>query len=257
MAQPATGETAARLWESREAGDPFPAWLNGALTLEDALATQLLLLDRELARGEKLAGWKIGLTSPRARASLNADVRPFGYILAGKVFEAPATVDASKISGPAIEPELCFTFGRAVSGADVPRDEVMSAVASVSAGFEVNEARRGSVRPDLPALVADRLTQWGIVAGSGVSTAGVPDTGAIACRLECDGKPVYEGVSRDELDDHFDSLTALVRALGRHGRGVESGQRVITGAFARREVKPGQRWRATFSGVGEVEVRFP
>lgn len=256
MTQPALGDIAARLWNSRQAGDPFPEWLNGALTVEDALATQLLLLEREQARGEQLAGWKIGLTSPRARAALKADARPFGYILARRVFAAPAIVEASSISGPAIEPELCFTFGRALSGAAVTRDDVKAALDSVSAGFEINEARRGSARPDLPALVTDRLTNWGIVMGNGVTVAQAGDLGAITCRLECDAGTMYEGVSRDELDDHFDSLTALVRALGRHGRGVDAGQRVITGAFTRREAKPGQHWRAIYSGIGEVEVRF-
>ena len=256
MAQTALSDMAARLWDSRLAGDPFPEWLNGSLDLEQALALQLLLLEREVAGGEQLGGWKIGLTSPRARAALNADVRPFGYILARRVFATGATVDASAISGPAIEPELCFTFARSLSGAAVTRDEVAAALDTVSAGFEINEARRGSSRPDLPALVSDRLTNWGIVVGAGLPVVQAGDLGAIACRLECDDEPGYEGVSRDELDDHFDSLTALVRALGRHEHAIEAGQRVITGAFTRREAKPGQRWRATYSGVGTVEVRF-
>jgi 2-keto-4-pentenoate hydratase len=256
MADIALDDIAARLWASREGGDPFPEWLNGALTLEDALALQLRILDREEARGEVLAGWKIGLTSPRARAALKADVRPFGYLLKRRVFDTPAALDGAAISGPAIEPELCFTFGRSVSGAEASREAVAAALDTVSAGFEINAARRGSARPDLAALVADRLTNWGIVAGSGVPFASVPDLGAVACRLERDGETIYEGVSRDELDDHLDSLTALARALGRQGRALEAGQRVITGAFTRCEVKPGQRWRASYSGIGEVEARF-
>ena len=256
MAETAIAGIAERLWESRDRGDPFPQWLIGALTLEDALALQLLMLGREQARGEELAGWKIGLTSPRARTALKADVRPFGYLLARRVLMTPAAIDAAAISGPAIEPELCFTFVRKVGGANATREQVAAALGTVSAGFEINEARRGSARPDLTALVADRLTNWGIVVGSGVALAAAGNTGDVACRLECDDETVYEGLSRDELDDHLDSLTALVQALGRHGREIETGQRVITGAFTRFEVQPGQSWRATYSGIGQVEARF-
>jgi 2-keto-4-pentenoate hydratase len=248
-------DIASRLAQARATGDYCPDWLPGALTLEEALAVQLRLLKVDLAAGEKLAGWKVGLTSPRARGALGADVRPFGYVLASKVIQSGGTLQADSIGGPAVEPELCFTFASGIKGADVTRDQVRAAVATISAGYEINERRRGSVRPDLPAMVSDRLTQWGIVVGEGVPVDGV-DTDGIRCELKKNGEAIYPGVSRDELDDHFESLRRLVVELAPHGRGIEAGQRVITGAFARYEVHAGETWRADYSGVGSVEVTF-
>jgi 2-keto-4-pentenoate hydratase len=244
-----------RLIAARAAGDFCPEWLPGALSFEEALDVQLALLDDELARGQSLAGWKVGLTSERARRAVGADVRPFGYLLAGRVFESGAVLDAASIRQPSIEPELCFSFTASLSGA-VNRGEVAAAVERIAAGFEINERRAGSARPDMPAMVTDRLTQWGIVHGEGVPLAAAGHLGAIRCVLTCDGATVYEGVSSDELDDHIDSIARLAEQLGKFGRGIEPGQRVITGAFTRRDGAPGQDWVAHYEPVGSVAVRF-
>jgi 2-keto-4-pentenoate hydratase len=104
-------------------------------------------------------------------------------------------------------------------------------------------------------MVTDRLTQWGIVVGGGVPTVAA-DVNGVRCVLLRDGKPVYAGVSGDELDDHYESLRRLAAGLAVHGHGIEAGQRVITGAFARYDAAAGERWRAEYSGVGHVEVTF-
>ncbi len=245
-----------RLWDARQQGDFSPAWLNGALTLDQALAVQLGLLERKLAGGEVLAGWKIGLTSERARKALGVDERPFGHLLASHVFRSGASVQSAEIRHASIEPELCFTIGRRLASPSATHAEIRAGVARVSAGFELNERRAGSARPDFPAFVTDCLTQWGIVEGSGAALRPELELGSVRCRLLRDGQQVYEGASKDELDDHIESLRRLVVALAGQGRALEPGQRVITGAFARFDAAAGQHWRAAYSGIGEVEVRF-
>jgi 2-keto-4-pentenoate hydratase len=245
-----------RLWEARASGDHFPGWLNGALTLDQAQAVQLALLERRRAQGDALAGWKVGLTSPRARAALGADERPFAPLLARRVYASRSQIAAQEIERPAIEAELCFTIGRRIRGPHIERGELSRALARVAAGFEINERRRGSARPDFCAAVVDGLSQWGIAEGSGVELRDAVDLRNVRCTLLRDGEAVYEGVSRDELDDHLASLARLAAGLSAHDLALEPGQKVITGAFARFDVAPGQRWRAHYEGIGEVEVQF-
>lgn len=239
-----------RLWEARQRGDYAPDWLNGALTLEQALDVQLRLLERKLGEGESLAGWKVGLTSERARSALGVDERPFGHVLTSRVQKSGARLRTADIARPSIEPELCFTIGRRIQGDRVSRDEIAGSVARVAAGFELNERRAGSARPDFCAMVTDCLAQWGIVEGEGIELAKAGELGAVRCTLARDDEQVYTGLSRDELDDHLDSLRRLVAVLSAHGRALEPGQKVITGAFARFEAKPGQHWRADYQGIG-------
>jgi 2-keto-4-pentenoate hydratase len=245
-----------RLEEARKAGDHCPAWLPGALALDQALEVQLRLLARRLAEGERLAGWKVGLTSPRARKAVGADARPFGFLLAGRVFPGGARISVAGIRALSIEPELCFTVAARLAGSELSREQVEAGIARVAAGFEINERRAGSASPDLPALVTDCLTQWGIVEGGGAPLRDAGDLRRVRCTLARDGEKVYEGVSRDELDCHVESLRRLSAELDAHGQALLPGQKVITGAFARFDAAPGQRWHASYDGIGEVEVEF-
>ncbi len=244
------------LWSYAERGDHAPARWGGVLSYENGLAVQLCHLDRKLGGGEQLAGWKVGLTSPRARAMLGADERPFGHILRSRVFASGDEVPIGSMREPHIEPELCFVFARPVDDPGQVRD----AVGSVHAGFELNENRSGTVAGDFPLTVADNMAQWGIVVGEGADPRSL-DLNAVTVELRCDDEVRFEGASGDVLDDHWSSLARLVEVLGRHSRRIEAGHRVITGAFCRLPIAAGERWEATYASadgtrLGTVGVSF-
>jgi len=244
-----------RYWEAVQAGDHAPEALVGRLDLDTALDAQLRVLRGRIEAGKRPGGFKVGLTSERARRATGADVRPFGYILADRILRGGGTVDSTSIRRGSVEAELCFTIAEHLSGAVSP-EQARAAVSRVAAGFELNEARPGSARRDLGLLVADDLTQWGIVEGSGVAVGPDTDLSGVECTLERNGDVVYRGVSRDELDDHFASIARLAEVLGRHGQALEPGFKVITGAFARNDMVAGDEWKAAYSGVGEVTIHI-
>ncbi|MEZ5409277.1 MAG: hypothetical protein R2761_14715 [Acidimicrobiales bacterium] len=242
-----------QLWSSGQAGDYFPADLVGTLDYEAGLQVQLGLLQRKLDAGERLGGWKVGLTSPRARAMIGFDERPFGHILASRILESGAEVNAALLTKGGVEPEMVFTFGDTVTAAEPTEAQLRAAVSLVSAGFELNERRPGSATAfDFPLMVADGMAQWGIVVGEGTSDVG--DLSAVEVVMRCNGEERARHVSRDVLDSHWASLARLAALLHRHGQRIEAGHRVITGAFCRMDSQPGDRWRADYSGLGTVEV---
>ena len=52
------------IWQHTLRRSYFPEEWKGRLTIDQAYRVQLGLLDRWVARGERLAGWKVGLTAP-------------------------------------------------------------------------------------------------------------------------------------------------------------------------------------------------
>ncbi len=235
----------------------FPNTLRGRLTLADALRVQLAVRDRKIAAGGKQAGWKVGLTSERARRRYGTDARPFGYIMAADVYAAGATVPIARAHNPGLEPELCFAIGTTLRGPGVTPAQVRAAVAGVSAAFELVEDRAQGVA-DFPLNVADNLSQWGLVLGETLSP--VPDTFALeSVRMECrcDTQLVAQAIGdKNQIDDHFLSLSILANTLAECGEALEAGMRVITGSFSNHDVSVGQSWRADFSGIGAVSARF-
>ena len=227
--------------------DPIPS------DLDEALAVQLRVLRRFEVAGERLGGWKVGLTSGKARDRMGKDVRPFGYVLRSRVFSSGATLPVASIMRCHIEPELCLIVGSALRGRNVDREQAKAAVRAVAPAFEINEVR---VRPDQGSLslVADGLAQWGIVVGPEAPVRdGLVDT---TVTFSHDGQVVETKTPGTTMDDPYLSLSRLCRRLHPFGLGLEPGQPVITGSFCHHPVTQPGSYSADFSGVGTVSVRF-
>lgn len=220
---------------------------------EAALATQLLVLRRLEADGHKLGGWKVGLTSGSARDSLGAGVRPFGFLLKDRVLSSPARVQLQKVFACQVEAELSFEIAEDIGGEDVTSDMVRPAVASVSSGFEINEIR-ATAPHNLEILVADGLSNWGVVFGEPSPVS--EDLSSISVELKLGHETVFIGVPLGGIDDHFKSLAALCRSLARHGHSLKRGDRCITGSFTRIPLNSPGIVSAKFTGLAPVEVRF-
>ena len=221
--------------------------------LEDALRLQLKVLDRFEAADQSLGGWKVGLTSGKARDRMGKDFRPFGYILQNRILDSGSTVSLTNILNCHIEPELCLIVGSPLSGDNVDAAQAKAAVRAVAPAFEINEVRVG---PDKghASLLADGLANWGIVVG--------PQTpvrdGLINTTVEffCEGQLVETKTPGTTMDDPYLSLSRLCKILHQYGRGLEPGQPVITGSFCHHAVtKPGT-YRADFSDIGDVSLTF-
>ncbi len=223
-------------------------------TLHDGLRRQLQRLAELEASGETLGGWKVGLTSGRARDAMGAGFRPFGYLLASRILPSPATLALAGRPGMAVENELCFTLGRNLAG-NPDRHAVIDAIAAVSPAFEIAEQRleRGAPPAD---VLADDLSQWGIVHGAPkvLDWDGFDFPGLVVA-LRRDGDLVEEIAAQGHIDDHFTSIGALTRQLHAFGLGLRAGDRVITGSFTRQAAAGPCRWVGDFGPViGTVEL---
>ena len=249
-------EAADRIWNGYQRGEFFPSELAGQLSFDEALRVQLDILERRLAGGERLAGWKIGLTSAAVRAHFGTERQPFGHILESGVIPSPGEVALDDLGvGCGVEPELCVTMGADLRGPGVTAGEARAAVASIAPGMEINQKRSGGVT-DFELSVADNLTQWAIVQGPASPVTDDFDPDALRVTMSCNGAVQADVVGRDVIDDHFVSVATLANVLAEHGRRLEAGQRLITGSFSKHDVARGEEWRAAFAGLGACSVRF-
>jgi 2-keto-4-pentenoate hydratase len=223
-------------------------------TLDDALAAQLGVLELWQAGGEKLGGWKVGLTSGPNRDLLGPGVRPFGFVRATRVLRTGARTALPANGACRLEPELCLTLGTDLAGTEVTPDDARAAVSVVAAGFEINELRLPRTT-STHLQVADDLGQWGVVVGSGgpAPASALVDTSVDVWR---DGEHVASTTPGASMDDPFHSLALLCHALARFGLGLTAGEHVITGAFSAYPVDGPGDWQARFHGVGDVAVTF-
>lgn len=228
------------------------------VNVDDGQTICLGVLDRLLAEGEQLGGWKLGLTSGRSRDAFGAGVRPFGFILASRVHASGAVV--RRLPGLGVENELCWVLAEPLAGESVTAADARRAVASVAPAFELNQNRLpNDAAPG--ARVADNLSQWGLVVGVLQPVAGIFDLDVLleelTVTLLCDEELRERVPARGHIDDHFESLARLARELARFGRSLAPGEHVITGAYTRQRVERPATWRGEFGAIlGDVEITF-
>ena len=247
-------ETAQRLWEARRSGGEPPEELKGLLTMEHAYRVQMEVLALQLAEGHTLAGWKIGQTSRPMRQATGATSPALGYLLGGRGFASPHRLELARAGDCALEPELAFILARSLQGPGITRGRVREAVASVVPAFELV---RSDPRWSEPAFKrAGNAGQWGYVLGQAVP--GCPHAralDALRLRLTNGDKVRLEALGREVNDNPLDSTAWLANALAAHGRELEPGQIILTGSYSRlMPLRSGDRWQATFEGIGAVDL---
>ena len=237
-------------WTARSRGEYFPAAYFDRLSLDEAYRIQLALIERRCAAGERQIGWKVGLTSKAIQQQFGFHEPCFGCILEtrpnGHVFAA------GELISPGFETELCMQLGRPLAG-EVSLDEVRAAVAVVYPSFEIIETRGDPAQIAL--MLADNAQQRSVILGEPVALTPALQLDQVEARVELNGTVVATGVGAAVLDHPLNSIVWLARKLGEYGRSLQAGEFVMTGSLVRQfPLAAGDRARASFSGIGTVEV---
>jgi 2-keto-4-pentenoate hydratase len=245
------------LWQSAKHWSPPAATLRKALTLADAYRVQLGILARWQETGEKLGGWKIGLSAEGARKMFGLQAPISAYLLASRHFASGHTFTHAALGRPIIESELCFTIGQRLRGPGVTREQVLAAVSAIAPAFEVVDMRV-DMRADMPLGVADGVAQWGYVTGTALTPYPTDlDLGQVRVEMQKNGAVVEHVTGKDVIDNQLDSIAWLANHLAGYGLALEPGQHIMSGSFTKpTPIAKGDRWESFFSGIGNVSATF-
>lgn len=247
----------ARYQRHRIEGTFFPPDWEETLTVDEAYALQLAVLDQRVERGSRRIGWKVGLTAKPIQEQFNVHEPGFGFLLDDAPHASGDAIAFAPLISPGLENELCMTMGAALAGPGVTFDAAAAAIATVAPAFELIETR-GDSRGNLAKGIPDNLQQKGIILGTPVPFPGLPDLAEVRVRFAINGEPTDEGAGASVLGHPLNSVVWLANKLAEYGRSVAAGDLIMTGSFIRQyAVAAGDVMHAEFDGVGMVEARFP
>src|SRR5690348_8716044 len=111
------------------------------LTPAQAYAIQNAWLDLKLAKGARIVGRKIGLTSRVMQELLGVDQPDYGFLLDSMVVTSGSTLSRADFLLPRIEPEIAFWLAKDLKGPGITIDTVLAATRGVSPALEVVDSR--------------------------------------------------------------------------------------------------------------------
>lgn len=227
------------------------------LSHADAYAIQRSLLARKLARGERLAGRKMGLTSFVKMRQMGVDSPIHGFLLGSGNIPDGAVTSVRGLIHPKVEPEIALTTTHELRGPGCTAAQALAAVGMVHAAIEVIDSRYRNFRFDLPSVIADNTSAARYVIGAAGVPAGRLDLRNLGVVLEKNGDVLATGAGAAVLGHPAASLAALVNLLAEYDQALAAGTLVMTGgvteAFA---VAAGDSVRVTVQQVGSAAVRF-
>lgn len=239
----------------RVAIDPFTD-ADPDLTMADGYAVQAELTRLLLADGDRIVGYKVGLTSKPMQTMIGVDQPDYGPVLGSTVYRDGGAVAVGGFIQPRIEAEIVFVLGAPLRGPGVIVTDAHRAVAGVAAAMEIVDSRFADWRIRLADTVAD-LASNGAVAVSGhlVPLEGF-DVRLVGMTLTRNGELVDTGAGAAALGDPLAVVAWLANTLGAVGVGLEPGHLVMTGALhAAVPMRAGDVFRAEFDRLGPVTVR--
>ncbi|MCC5577478.1 fumarylacetoacetate hydrolase family protein [Microtetraspora sp. AC03309] len=256
----ATGAvTAAADRLDRAAADGVPcapvADLIGTADIDAAYAVQSMLTARRMARGARIVGRKIGLTSEAVQRQIGVDRPDFGVLFDDMHFPTGSTIPLGRLLQPRAEAEVAFILGADI--VDPEPQAVRAAVDRATAAIEVVDSRIAHWRIGITDTVADNASSGVFVLGDRALRLHEFSTADVPMRMLRNGEPASEGTGRACLGDPLNALAWLARTAIALGTPLRGGDVVLSGALGPLvPIGDGDRIEAEIGPLGRVSATF-
>lgn len=223
----------------------------------DAYEIQLHNIRRRVDAGERIIGHKVGLSSPVMQRMMGVDEPDYGHLLDTMVLPADEAVATDAYCFPRVEVEIGYVLGAPLPGAGCTVEDVLAATEYVVPAIELIDSRIKDWDIGLVDTIADNASSAGVILGTDRVRPGERDLADIEAVLYDDGVEVTRGGTDAVLGDPTRAVAWLARKVADFGVGLEAGHVILPGSCTKAvDVRPGGTYRAEYSGLGSVTVRF-
>lgn len=223
----------------------------------EAYRIQLALIEIKKARGAKVVGKKIGLTSKAMQKMFNVDQPDYGHILDEMIVQDRGRFSVLELIQPKIEPEIAFILEQDLQGPGITSAQVLAATRFVLPALEIIDSRIEGWKIKLCDTIADNASSARVVLGSAPKRVDQVDLRLVGMVLEKNGEVIQTGAGAAVLGHPATAVAWLANAVGQFGVTLKAGEIIMPGAIsAATDVAPGDLILASFGGLGTVSVSF-
>jgi 2-keto-4-pentenoate hydratase len=226
-------------------------------SLATGYAVQTLLTDARLAEGRRIAGRKIGLTSPAVQAQLGVDQPDFGVLFDDMACAEDDLIEIERLLQPRIEAEIGFVLGTDLDRDDIDAAQARAAISDVLPALEIVDSRIAGWDITIVDTVADNASSGLYVLGEPVANPPKDLREVTMTLVDGSGTTVSSGSGAACLGDPVSALVWLARTARAYGAPLRAGEVILSGALGPMvPVASGSSFTATLSGLGTVQARF-
>ncbi|WP_439678676.1 2-keto-4-pentenoate hydratase [Embleya sp. MST-111070] len=231
--------------------------LIGPGDLAAAYAVQRRIVDDRLARGARVVGRKIGLTSTAVQRQLGVDRPDFGVLFDDMGHADGDVVPYRAVLQPRVEAEVAFVLGADLADGPLDLAQVHDAIDHAVAALEICGSRVRDWDIRFADTVADNASSGAYVLGTVRRGLDEFVPREVRMTMTVGGEAVSTGTGAACLGDPIEAVAWLARQARDLGDPLRAGQLVLSGALGpMHPVAPGDSVRADITGLGTVAIDF-
>lgn len=224
---------------------------------EDAFNIQWEIRRRKVARGHKIVGMKMGLTSWAKMAQMGVEQPCYGFL--ADYFSCPngAAIDTSKLIHPKVEAEIAFVTKAPLKGPGIHVGDVYAATDFVLPAVEIIDSRYRDFKFDIKSVIADNSSSSRFVTGGRCLPVDHMDLSTAGVVMEKNGEIVELSTGAAVLGNPAESVAMLANMLGERGEEIPAGTFIMTGGVtAAVAVAAGDSITVRYHDMGSINMRF-
>jgi 2-oxo-hept-3-ene-1,7-dioate hydratase len=226
------------------------------MEIEDAYRVQDLWAEARIAKGARVIGHKIGLTSRAMQMASKITEPDYGRILDDAMYNDGAQIRADLFLKPRLEVELAFIMGEDLEGPGIRTYDVLRATEFVLPALEIIDYRTEVPRAIVD-TIADNAAFGAIVVGGRTIRPMDIDVRWVGATLSKNGIIEESGVSAAVMGHPAAGIAWLVNKLHAVGAKLKRGQIVLGGSFTRPvDIAKGDVIHADYGPLGAIGVSF-
>lgn len=227
------------------------------ITWDESLDVQWEIRRRKEARGNKIVGMKMGLTSVAKMRQMGVETPCYGFL--ADYFSIPegGEVKTSELIHPKVEAEIAIVTSKELSGPGCHIGNVMSAIDFVMPAVEIIDSRYKDFKFDVLSVIADNSSSSRFVTGGRARNADELDMKTLGVVMEINGEVVEVAAGAAILGNPAASVAMLVNLLAERGEVLPAGSFVMSGSMTPAvAVKAGDAVTVRYQDLGSLTMKF-
>ncbi len=227
------------------------------LTEKDAYAIQNINAQRRMDAGEKLVGYKIGLTAKVVQQRFGVDKPDYGHLFEKMQLKNDSEIDLSTMLQPKIEGEVAFVMAKDLPKSGVTIQNVFDAVDFVTCSFEIVDSRIKDWKIKWVDTIADNGSSARFILSSQKTLLKDVDLAFVGLALSCNGEVEVTGCGAAVMGNPLNAVAFLANELGKYDKQVKAGDIILSGSLSGMlEAKSRIKYECEMWKLGKVSASF-